>query len=255
MKLPITPQQATIVNRLEHLNSLLLANAHAKASYILQKNRYRYLVHLSSIISSQPMQPVLDFGSGYPFIPFVLRELGIHCIPYEPYLSDDIEKVSSTLGLASIKSLSTIMEVRLSGIILNDILEHIPYLLETCQHIRNLSYQSNAVLSLSTPNVFRMRMWLSMILRRHHLPTSIDTILTSSAADSFHIREYSSSNLRSIARALEFTRDISVRYENANLFSEDFPNVFARTRVAFGHKLITARHSFREHLYLLAKKS
>ena len=250
----ILDQRLLLLEQLDQLDSILLAENHTKASYILKKNRFRYLVHLQNIILSRPNGPILDFGAGYPFLQFILNHIGINCFSYEPYQDEDIIRVSNSIGFHNLNSLSPIKDLNLSGLILNDVVEHIPLLLDLCNQIKDLSYVSNAILSLSTPNVFRARMWASMIIRRHHLPTSIEAVLTSTEADSIHIREYSSSNLRSIARSLDFTRNIDIRYEKSNLFSDKLPIMKTKSMNSMLLNALTFTHPLRDHIYLLANK-
>ena len=164
---------------------------------LFRKNKKRYSEVVRSVVDFYPLDDnlrILDFGSGNPFVVFILLDLGYDVTGYEPFIDVHSERCIELLGLKDRILVKNSGSIYFDIILLVDVIEHVPILSSLFSDIDEFTH-SSTTLVISTPNVFRMEMWFLFLTRKQGHPQSIQSFVRNPDLYSNHQREFTMAEL------------------------------------------------------------
>lgn len=176
------------------------------------KNWKRYILSVKLFIRASGVKQsdtILDYGCGFPFIVFMLRDLGYNITGYEPYAGDEELEMSALLGLEQNYTTKLNADERFDHILMIDVIEHLSVIKPVMESIYDLTTAGGG-LFVSTPNVMRFDMWKKFVFRRTGHPTPLQTFLTSDDNYRNHQREFTLDELVITLKHFKFT-EITLR--------------------------------------------
>ncbi|MBD0254326.1 MAG: methyltransferase domain-containing protein, partial [Cytophagales bacterium] len=187
----------------------LIADAirpHPLAAAMFEKNwnRYAAVTHFAvSHLKIDPGKPILDYGSGFPFVSKLLTLLGYQVCSYEPYASEGEREIARALGLESLYTTRLDPGAQFACVFMVDVIEHLSIIKETMLDV-NRRTSPGGYLVVSTPNVLRIEMWLRFLMRQTGHPQAIETFVRADNNYAAHQREFTMGELQYTLRHYGF---------------------------------------------------
>lgn len=138
---------------------------------------------------------ILDYGCGHPIISAILIELGYRVVPYEPYAGESEFDTAKALGIEQQLCTSVAEANHFDLILMIDVIEHLAVIKPVMEDVKS-KVKPGGLLFISTPNVLRVEMWLSFVLRQTGHPQPLMHYLESNDHFTHHQREFTLKELR-----------------------------------------------------------
>ena len=168
------------------------------ASAMFEKNwrRYAKVVDFTrKNLKAKRSGPILDYGSGYPFVSKLLLLLEYPVGIYEPYASDANRQVARALQMEASYTNTLPDHAQFDTVLMVDVIEHLSVIRQTMRDV-NRRTAPGGMLLVSTPNVMRIEMWLRFLLRQTGHPQPIDSFVRSDNNYVEHQREFTLAELQ-----------------------------------------------------------
>lgn len=184
-----------------------LADGFPLVAAMFRKNARRYRAVAEWFLAQakpDPASRILDFGCGHPFMTRILRDQGFSVTGYEPYATEADEiRTAGCLGVGDAYRTRLEPGERFEHILMVDVIEHLAVISPVMEAVRDLA-APGASLTISTPNVMRLDMWLSFLSRSTGHPQPLDVYLRSRDHFTHHQREFTQDELRRTVRFFGF---------------------------------------------------
>lgn len=218
------------------------------AAAMFEKNWLRYATVVNYAIAHgalSPDRPVLDYGSGYPFVSKLLLLLGYPVCSYEPYASEGELEMARVLGLEAFYTRQLPPDAQFSCVFMIDVIEHLSIIKHTMTDVGRLTAPGGLLL-VSTPNVMRIEMWLRFLTRQTGHPQAIDTFVRSDNNYVDHQREFTMPELHYTLKHYGFK---PVHWDTVN--TQPSRQVLAHFHGLLGkaHPPVTARQRLKEGIF------
>jgi 2-polyprenyl-3-methyl-5-hydroxy-6-metoxy-1,4-benzoquinol methylase len=174
---------------------------------MLQKNWNRYTAvtqYLIDHVSELKHKRILDYGCGCPIVVKLLHLLGYQATGYEPYASTTDKEIAAKFGISDYYLTSVNNQVQYDVVLMVDVIEHISIIKPVMQDVYT-KVATQGYLLVSTPNVLRIEMWLSFLLRKTGHPQNIKTFVNTDNNYTHHQREFTMSELTFTLKHFGFT--------------------------------------------------
>lgn len=168
------------------------------ASAMFQKNWRRYAKVVDFTLKNLKANysgPILDYGSGYPFVSKLLLLLEYPVCSYEPYATDANWAVAGALGMETYYTSRLPEHTQFNTVLLVDVIEHLSIIRQTMLDVNHRT-ATGGMLLVSTPNVMRIEMWLRFLLRQTGHPQPIESFVRSDNNYMDHQREFTLTELQ-----------------------------------------------------------
>jgi SAM-dependent methyltransferase len=170
------------------------------AMFIKNWRRYEACVdYILSVSKPSPESTVLDYGCGHPFVSKILIDLGYRVIPYEPYAGEEELHTAELLGIRALYKTKLDEGVQYDIVLMIDVIEHLSIIKPIMNDV-NSKTKTGGLLFVSTPNVMRIEMWLSFVLRQTGHPQPLNKFLNGDNNYSNHQREFTMGELKQTAQ-------------------------------------------------------
>lgn len=176
-------------NIVEHLKPELPEKA-----AMFEKNWKRYRKCLELLDANGLLDKglkILDFGCGNPYLAKMLNMHGCDIVALEPYAGESEKKAAKVLGIETLflTELPANTNETFDVVLLIDVIEHFSVINRVMKDIIE-KIKPGGKLFVSTPNVMRIEMWLSFVLRQTGHPQPLLTFLRSENNYVNHQREF-----------------------------------------------------------------
>ncbi len=175
---------------------LIKGNPVALAMFEKNWRRYAKVVDFTlKNLKANRSGPILDYGSGYPFVSKLLLLLGYPVCSYEPYASDANRQVARALQMETYYTNTLPEHAQFDTVLMVDVIEHLSIIRQTMLDV-NRRTATGGMLLVSTPNVMRIEMWLRFLLRQTGHPQPIESFVRSENNYVEHQREFTLAELQ-----------------------------------------------------------
>ncbi|MDB5272134.1 MAG: hypothetical protein JWO58_501 [Chitinophagaceae bacterium] len=166
------------------------------AMFIKNWRRYEACVdYILSVAKPSSSVTVLDYGCGHPFVSRILIDLGYRVIPYEPYAGEEEFHTAELLGIRELYKTTLQEGEQYDVVLMIDVIEHLSIIKPIMLDV-NSKTKTGGLLFISTPNVLRIEMWLSFVLRQTGHPQPLNKFLNGDNNYSNHQREFTMGELK-----------------------------------------------------------
>lgn len=168
--------------------------------FIKNWRRYEACVHyICSTVKPSNETSVLDYGCGHPFVSKILIDLGYRVTPYEPYAGEEELYIAELLGIKDLYKTTLREDEQYDVVLMIDVIEHLSIIKPIMLDV-NKRTKTGGLLFVSTPNVMRIEMWMSFVLRRTGHPQALNTFLNCDNNYTNHQREFTMGELSQTLR-------------------------------------------------------
>jgi SAM-dependent methyltransferase len=213
-----------------------LVRGNPVASAMFHKNWRRYATVVDFMLKNlqaDRSRPILDYGSGYPFVSKLLLTLGFNVCSYEPYATDANKAVADALGMGEFYASKLPEDSQFDTVLMVDVIEHLSVIRQTMQDV-NRRTSRGGMLVVSTPNVMRIEMWLRFLLRQTGHPQPIQSFVKSDNNYVEHQREFTMAELQYTLKHYGFRPVVSEVAE-----TQPDPALLARYHSLLGQPQVT----------------
>ena len=166
------------------------------AMFIKNWKRYEACVkYILSVAKPSADSTVLDYGCGHPFVAKILIDLGYRVIPYEPYAGEEELYTAELLGIRELYKTTLVEGDQYDLVLMIDVIEHLSIIKPIMLDVQGKT-KTGGLLFVSTPNVLRIEMWLSFVLRQTGHPQPLNMFLNGDNNYSNHQREFTMAELK-----------------------------------------------------------
>ncbi|MEO6096577.1 MAG: class I SAM-dependent methyltransferase [Fibrobacteria bacterium] len=184
-----------------------MADGFPLVAAMFRKNSRRYRAVAEWFMEKavpKPSDRILDFGCGHPFMTRILRDQGLSVTAFEPFASEANEiRTAARLGLAEGFRTRLDEGERFEHILMVDVIEHLAVIAPIMKAVGALAAPGGS-LTVSTPNVMRLDMWLAFVARSTGHPQPLETYLRSEDHFTHHQREFTLAELKRTVRFFGF---------------------------------------------------
>lgn len=170
------------------------------------KNRKRYQMSAELFLSLPGVKKtdeILDYGCGFPFMVKIISEAGYQITGYEPYATEDEQRIAGLLGIEKKYLIELPANKTFEHILMIDVIEHLAVISPFMEKIYSM-VKPNGILFISTPNVMRFDMWKKFVFRKTGHPASLIKYLKATDHYHNHQREFTMDELITTLKYFKF---------------------------------------------------